>query len=52
VADEIGDRRAIDLIMGHENGQDISNHYVERIGDERIAKVVEHVRAWMKFPAE
>ncbi len=52
VADEIGDRRAIDLIMGHENGQDISNHYVERIGDERIARVVEHVRAWMKFPAE
>lgn len=46
VADEVGDRRAIDLIMGHENGNDISTHYVERVGDERLRRVVEHVRAW------
>ena len=43
----VGDRRAIDLIMGHESGADISNHYVERISDERLRRVVEHVRGWV-----
>jgi len=47
VADEVGDRRAIDMVMGHENGNDISTHYVERIADERLKKVAEHVRAWL-----
>lgn len=42
-----GDRRAVDLIMGHENGSDISTHYVERISDERLRRVVEHVRGWV-----
>lgn len=49
VADESADRRAIDLIMGHENGRDVSAHYVERISAERLEKVVEHVRRWV-FP--
>lgn len=43
-ADEVPDRRAIDLIMGHENGSDISTHYVERISDERLRAVADHVR--------
>lgn len=47
VADEVGDRRAIDLIMGHENGADIATAYVERIDDERLRKVAEHVRTWL-----
>lgn len=47
VADEVGDRPAVDLIMGHENGQDIASHYVERIGDGRLKKVTEQVRAWL-----
>jgi integrase len=51
VADEVGDRRAIDLIMGHENGADIATHYVERIDDERLRRVVEHVREWLFTPA-
>ena len=50
VADEVGDRRAIDMVMGHENGNDISTHYVERIADERLRKVTEHVRGWL-YPA-
>lgn len=54
IADEVGngggDRRAIDLIMGHENGADIATAYVERIDDERLRKVVEHVRAWLFKP--
>ncbi len=47
IADEVGDRRAIDMVMGHENGNDISTHYVERIADERLQKVTEHVRVWL-----
>ncbi|MCK6478048.1 MAG: site-specific integrase [Phycisphaerales bacterium] len=47
VADEVGDRPAIDLIMGHENGNDIATHYVERISDERLRKVTDHVRGWL-----
>jgi len=46
VADEIPDRVAIDLIMGHEDGSDIAVHYVERIDDARLRRVVEHVRKW------
>lgn len=47
VADEVGDRPAVDLIMGHQDGSDISVHYIERISDERLRKVTEHVRAWV-----
>ena len=47
VADEVGDRRAIDLVMGHEPGGDIANHYVERISDERLKIVAQHVRGWL-----
>lgn len=46
VADELGDRRAVDRVMGHENGGDIATHYVERISDDRLKKVSEHVRRW------
>jgi integrase len=46
VADEVGDRRAVDLIMGHEDGSDIASHYVERISDERLAKVARYMRGW------
>jgi integrase len=49
VADEVGDRPAVDLIMGHENGADIATHYVERIGEERLRKVTTHVQEWV-FP--
>lgn len=45
VADEVGDRPAIDMIMGHQDGSDIAVHYVERIGDERLRKVTDFVRA-------
>jgi integrase len=46
VADEVGDRPAIDLIMGHEDSSDMATHYVERIGVERLRKITEHVRTW------
>ncbi len=47
VADEVGDRPAVDLVMGHENGQDIATHYVEKIGDERLRRVTQRVRSWL-----
>ena len=49
IADEVGDRRAVDLVMGHEDGSDIANHYVERIDDKRLGKVAGHVRKWAEF---
>lgn len=47
VADEVPDRRAVDLVMGHEDGGDISTAYVERIADSRLEAVARHVRAWL-----
>ena len=47
VADEIGDRPAIDKIMGHENPADMRTHYVEKIDDRRLRKVTDHVRKWL-----
>lgn len=49
VADEAKDRPAVDLVMGHENGQDMATHYVERISDERLKEVSRHMHAWL-FP--
>jgi len=43
-ADEVPDRRAIDLIMGHESGQDIASYYVEKVSDDRLRAVSDHVR--------
>lgn len=49
VADSLADRPAVDLIMGHEDGRDMRGHYVasNRISDERLQAVAEHVRAWL-----
>ncbi len=47
IADEVRDRPAIDMVMGHQDGNDIATHYVEKISDERLRKVTEHVRAWL-----
>ena len=46
VADEVRDRPAIDLIMGHTDGT-MADAYRERISDERLRAVTEHVRAWL-----
>ncbi len=43
---EVRDDRALKLIMGHEAG-DMLAAYVERIGDDRLRAVVEHVRRWL-----
>ena len=47
VADETRDFPAIDLIMGHEDSTSMATRYRERIGDERLQAVAEHVRTWL-----
>jgi integrase len=44
LADEVGDQRAAALVMGHEVG-DMGGVYVQRISDERLRKVTDHVRS-------
>ncbi|MCI0464603.1 MAG: site-specific integrase [Gemmataceae bacterium] len=48
VADEARDQPAADYIMGHE-APPMSAVYRERISDERLKAVTDHVRAWL-FP--
>jgi len=50
VADESRDQPAVDLIMGHEIPH-MSTVYRERIDDNRLRAVAEHVRRWL-FGAE
>lgn len=46
VADQLPDRTAIDLVMGHADTS-MASHYVERVGDERLEAVTQHVRRWL-----
>ncbi|MFG0258170.1 MAG: hypothetical protein ACF8GE_09740 [Phycisphaerales bacterium JB043] len=39
------------LVMGHQDSSDIATHYVERIGDERLRRVTDHVRQWVNSSA-
>jgi integrase len=46
VADESRDQIAVDFIMGHTR-DDMASVYRERISDERLQAVVNHVRVWL-----
>jgi integrase len=46
VADAVGDQRAVERVMGHENGSDIATHYVERVTDDRLRAVSDAVQTW------
>jgi integrase len=48
VADEAKDQPAADFIMGHESPH-MSTHYREKISDERLRAVTDHVHNWL-FP--
>jgi integrase len=50
VADEAKDQPAADYIMGHEVPH-MSTVYREKISDERLKAVADHVRAWLFGPA-
>ena len=49
VVDELPDRRAVDLVMGHVQ-RDIASVYVQHIDPERLRAVVRHVRSWFFSP--
>jgi len=49
VADESKDQVAVDFIMGHAR-DDMASVYRERISDERLKAVSDHVRKWL-FPS-
>jgi integrase len=52
IADESNDQPAVDLIMGHvPKSNDMAAAYRQRIADDRLRKVVSHVRAWL-FPGD
>jgi integrase len=46
VADEVKDRPAIDLIMGHAD-HSMAAYYREEISDDRLRAVTDHVRQWL-----
>jgi integrase len=46
VAGETADQIVVDVIMGHKV-KGMAANYIERIGDDRRRRVVEHVRAWL-----
>ncbi len=51
VGGESRDQVAVDHIMGHVR-DDMASVYRERIGDERLQAVTDHVRAWLFPPAK
>jgi integrase len=46
IAGESRDQVAVDAIMGHSR-EDMASVYRERIGDDRLRAVAEHVRQWL-----
>ncbi|MFH1919875.1 MAG: tyrosine-type recombinase/integrase [Planctomycetota bacterium] len=46
IAGESRDQVAVDAIMGHSR-DDMASVYCERIGDDRLRAVAEHVRQWL-----
>ena len=51
IADEAKDQPAADFIMGHESPH-MSSVYRERISDERLKAVTDHVRQWLFAAAQ
>jgi integrase len=48
VGDEAGDPVAVHFLMGHaEDAGDMSAHYRERISDERLNAITDHIRTWL-----
>ncbi len=48
ISDEIQDTKAIRLVMGHTaSASDMDARYTQRISDDRLERVANHVRAWL-----
>jgi integrase len=50
IGGDTGDQVAVDAIMGHVR-EDMASMYRERVNDERLRRVTDHVRAWL-FPSD
>jgi integrase len=50
VADGTRDQPAIDHVMGHARDDDMATRYREKIEDERLEAVADHVRTWLFGP--
>lgn len=50
-ADEVGDRPAVDLIMGHVDPS-MGAHYTHGISVDRLRKVTDHVHNWLFPPVQ
>ncbi|MHC4403043.1 MAG: hypothetical protein ACYTG0_25560 [Planctomycetota bacterium] len=46
IAGDSRDQIAVDHVMGHDRG-DMASVYRERIGDDRLRAVTDHVREWL-----
>ncbi len=46
IGSESCDQVAVDAVMGHSR-DDMASVYRERIGDDRLRAVAEHLRAWL-----
>jgi len=52
IGSEVKDQTAVDALMGHApRGDDMGAVYRERIGDDRLRAVSDHVRKWLFPPA-
>ena len=47
IADQTRDFPSIDRILGHEDASAMASRYRERISDQRLKAVGDHVRAWL-----
>jgi integrase len=50
ISDEVCDARASGYIMGHVDPS-MASHYVEKIADDRLRRITDHIRAWLFAPA-
>jgi len=48
LSDEVRDKPAADLIMGHGDEQDMGARYVQWIDDSRLRAITDHIREWLK----
>lgn len=53
IGEEVGDLVALRSIMGHADAAgDMGAHYRARVTDERLQRVVDHLRGWLFPPSE
>jgi integrase len=46
IGSEARDQKALDILMGHADAT-MSSEYRERVGDDRLTRVTDHIRSWL-----